>query len=93
VTEVKIFKSERSLKFAAKRCQYLRRKVYELILEGIVSIADIRNAGMMVPSSFHVYGTLCDQMHTITMIKIGRKLFKRIKFVRKNDKQYEVLLK
>ena len=50
-----MFESERSLKFAAKRRQYLCWEVYELIPEGIVSIDDTCNAGIMVPSSCHVY--------------------------------------
>jgi hypothetical protein len=64
-----MFKAERSLKIAAKRCQHLRWEVYELILEGIVSIGDICNAGMMVPSSCQVCCSLCDEMHRLMGIR------------------------
>jgi hypothetical protein len=67
--EIKMFESERSLKFAAKRCQYLYWEVYELIPEGIVRIDDTYNAGMMVPSSRHVHSRLCDEMHRLMVIR------------------------
>jgi hypothetical protein len=73
-----MFESERSLKFAAKRCQCLRWEVYELILVGIVSIAGTRNAGMMVPSNCQVCGYLCDQTHIInSQSSFGRQKMKK----------------
>ena len=78
MTKINMFEPERVLKFAAKRRQYLCWEVYELILEGIVSIADTCNAGMMVPSSRHVHSSLCDEMHKLKFIRSIKECVKSV---------------
>ena len=76
VTKINMFEPERVLKFALKRCQYLCWEVYELIPEGIVSIADTCNAGMTVPSSCHGYSSIvtkCTRLSTKIFCMGGSK--------------------